>query len=250
MKFNLLIILIVTSSLFFISCKEDDPIDKTPYSFSAVLTDYVPGTIDSVYIYQFGANMLGKTKIADNGDFSMSIVPPTRIATINSDNFSIGVIVSDNKARIGEAIVIAGIKGGDVVGYIQKSDTSTFVMLTDSTAYEGYTYLMYSDRDFSITGTETDQDLVVGDSAIIKYNYEIEYDLNFKKGWNEIIYQAGFKSVSAAEVKVEIVYNNIAPAHFKWRYFEETAQLNAPMLKAPKLKLNREDILQKALRTK
>lgn len=250
MKFNHLFLILLASTLFFYSCKDDDTINNTPYSFSAVLTGFVPGTIDSVYFYQFGGNILGKTKIAENGDFSMTILPPTNIAPINSDNFAAGVVISDKKAEIGDNIILAGMKEGKVKGYIQKSDTAIFILLTDSTAYEGYSSLMYSDRDFTITGVENLQELVMGDSAIFTYNFEIKYDLTFKKGWNEIIYQAGYTMTKGNKINVKIDYNNTVPANFKWRYTPESSPLTQQVIKAGNQNIIRKDILQKAHRLK
>lgn len=212
MKSTFRIIVVVLVATFY-GCQKSD---VSPGVSSSVTIDGVfSGTIvndsnwiDSIIAYGFSENILdnrlvtlGKSAMLSNGKFSLVLTNPV-LNEIGS--YPSGVVVSDTTAMIGYLHVLGAFKSGIYTGFVYKANYN----LNDSIkAGESESQFMYSDRIFTIKGT---------DKHVSTYNSKVNYNITIKKGWNEIVWRV--VSVSNVATEVETVSNTVT-SDLQWRYY-------------------------------
>jgi len=190
-------------SLVLVSCNNADvSLDGT---LQGTIDNYSTSSFNIVKCIDLGSSnesVLGSCTPASSGKFSMTLSIPK----LNSmGNEPTGVTVSDKNAQIGTGGILLAYKDANVVGYVIKTDISSFDGSIDE-INGNLVLFMYADRSVTIKGSETS-----GSSTET-------YDLKLKKGWNEI----NFK-VSATSSKSSISISSTVPSNLKWKYFSESS---------------------------
>ena len=73
---------------------------------------------------------------------------------------------------------------------------------------------MYSDRIFTIKGTEIHVNSYNG----FTYKVSINYNVTFKKGWNEFVFKIDSNSTTSTTTTVVETYSNAITSDLYWRY--------------------------------
>jgi hypothetical protein len=109
-------------------------------------------------------------------------------------------------------------KGGIKTGQINKGNynliDSTKVVISDS-------QLMYSDRTFTIKGTEIYKYIYNG----ITSNDTSNYNITFKKGWNEITYVESYSKTQTTVTIIETNSNTVT-SDMQWKYIPNSAPIS------------------------
>jgi len=196
----------------FYSCQRND---VTIGSSSITSDGIVSGTIvndsnriDSVKAYY--VNLIGKSVVSSDGKFSIVLSTPVlyKIGT-----FPIGVVVSDTTAMTESVSVFDVDKGGVYIGYIGKSNygINDIVKIGRSTSI-----FLYSDRGFTIKGTYIQTN--TSSTGIIQ-TLKMNYNIIFKKGWNEVVLKLdSYSTTSTTSTAVE-TYSNTVTSDLQWRYY-------------------------------
>jgi len=222
MKSTFRIIVVVLVATFY-GCQKSD---VSPGVSSSVTIDGVfSGTIvddsnriDSIKAYAnivdsynvvVGENILGKSTVLSSGKFSLVLTNPVLRKLGNGPS---GVVVSDTTAIVGNVSEFEAFKSGTYIGYISKTNIS----IGDSTKLgESDSQFMYSDRTFTIKGTEISDTIYSG----ISYNSKYNYNITFKKGWNEIVFRVdSYSHTSTGYTEVD-TFSNAVTADLQWRFF-------------------------------
>ncbi|MDP4239072.1 MAG: hypothetical protein Q8904_06320 [Bacteroidota bacterium] len=159
--------------------------------------------------------ILGKSAVSSSGKFSVVLTKPilSKIGTSPS-----GVVVSDTAAMIGYMDGFFAYKGGINTGTVTKG----YYNLIDSTKAEfSDSEFLYSDRAFTIIGTET----YVSSYNGITYNYTSNNNIIFKKGWNEITYIESYSKTPTTSTTVETNSNTVT-SFMQWRYIPNSAPIS------------------------
>ncbi len=221
-------IIVIVLLVIFYSCKKDDvTIVDSSISSEGVISGIIVNAsnrIDSIEVHadsiglQLGYNVvfagkkIGKSTVSSDGNFSVALTTPilSKIGAIPN-----GVIVSDTAAMTGYVhyFNIYAHKGGIYTGKIYKSNEPSY---TNFKAGWSVSSFKYSDRPFTVKGTEvqynTQRD---GYIEIIKINY----NLTFKKGWNELVLKTDSYSETATTSTTVETYSNIVISDLQWRYY-------------------------------
>jgi hypothetical protein len=222
MKTTFRIVVMVLFAAFY-SCKKNDvsPGVSSSISNNGILTGTIvndSNRIDSIKVYDYivdnynvveGSIIIGKSAVLSSGKFSLVLTNPVlrKIGTGPS-----GVIVSDTTAMVGNMNELEAYKSGIYYGNINKSN---FSISDIPIAGESTSQFMYSDRTFTIKGTEIDADT----TYTYKSNLKINYSITFKKGWNEIVLEIdSYSNTTTTTTTVETYSNNIT-SDLQWRYY-------------------------------
>ena len=160
--------------------------------------------------------ILGKSAVSSNGKFSL-VLPKPILGKMESKIgiFPRGVVVSDTTAMVGYVDGFDAYKGGIIIGSINKRNynliDSTKVVISDS-------QLMYSDRTFTIKGTEIYKNIYDG----ITSNDTSNYNITFKKGWNEITWVENYSKTPTTITIIETNSNTVT-SDMQWKYIPNSA---------------------------
>jgi len=217
MKTTFKIIVMVLVAAFY-GCQKDD---VSPGMISSVTSDGVfSGTIvndsnriDSIKAYGSSDNIiggstiyLGNCAVLANGKFSVALTNPVLRKIVA---FPSGVVVSDTTAMIGSMFVFEAF-GGTYTGTLYKANYS----LDDSTkAGNSESEFIYSDRAFTKKGTGIYAYTIYG----VTSNFKLNYNLTFKKGWNEIVRRVDSYSHTSTTSTTEETYSNTITSDLQWR---------------------------------
>ncbi len=218
MKTTFRIIVMVLMAAFY-SCQKSD---VSPGTSSSITSDGVfSGTIvndsnriDSIKFYSYfgyinnidSIILLGKSAVPSTGKFSLVLTNPVlrKLGSLAS-----GVVVSDTTALVGNLYGLEAYKGGIYTGSVYKINYSLGV---DSTkAGMSVSQFMYSDRAFTIKGTEIHADTYE--------NLKTNYSITFKKGWNEIVRRVDSYSKTPTTSTTVETYSNTVTSDLQWRYY-------------------------------
>jgi hypothetical protein len=202
---NVLWTLILSVALF--SCTSGDvSLDGT---LTGTISNYTSGTYDvikSMDNYSSSA-ILGSCTPGSNGAFSLKLSIPT-LQSISQG--STGLTISDSNAKIGMTQVLIAYKSNSEVGIIVKTDMN--VNPESSSTISGTLIIfMYADRACTIKGSISGQGT---------------YDLNLKKGWNEV---AGKYQGSSSSVTI----TTSIPSNLKWKYFPYSTSMGMKKFQIP-----------------
>ena len=159
--------------------------------------------------------ILGKSAVSTSGKFSLVLTKPilSKMGTSPS-----GVVVSDTTAMVGYVAGFDAYKGGIKTGQINKGNynliDSTKVVISDS-------QLMYSDMTFTIKGTEIYKYIYNG----ITSNDTSNYNITFKKGWNEITYVESYSKTPTTVTIIETNSNTVT-SDMQWKYIPNSAPIS------------------------
>jgi len=170
--------------------------------------------IDSIKVYSdslmvISAVSLGKSTVSSSGEFSLILSNPVLHKIGTGPN---GVVVSDITAMVGNVFKLEANKGGIRTGTIKKSN---FSIRNSMIAGGSESQFMYSDRAFTIKGTE----ILVDTSNDYTYNFKINYNIIFKKGWNEIVLNVDSNSDNTSSKTAVETYSNAVTSDMQWRYY-------------------------------
>ena len=190
-------------SFVLVSCENADvTLDGT---LQGTIDSYSSSSFNVVKFIDINSNnetVLGSCTPTSSGKFSMTLSVPT-LNTLGDEPS--GVTVSDKNAQIGMGGILLAYKNSDIVGYVIKTDMSSFSG-SISEINGNLALFMYADRNVTIKGTYTS-------------GSESEtYDLNLKKGWNEVNLEM---SVTSSTATVSI--SSTIPSNLKWKYFSESS---------------------------
>jgi len=172
--------------------------------------DYI---VDSNNVFE-DSIILGKSAVSSNGKFSLVLTKPflSKIGTVPD-----GVVVSDTTAMVGYVSGFDAYNSGIETGTINKGNysliDSTKVVISESE-------FMYSDRSFTIIGTEIYTNTYNGMTSDFRSNYIIK----FKKGWNEITWVESFSKTSTTCTTIETNSNTVT-SDMQWRYIPQSAPI-------------------------
>ena len=200
MRFFKTIYRVIFLSLVLVSCDNAD----------VTLDGTLHGTIDGYSSTSFNnvkfidlqgstGTVLGSCTPQSTGKFSMTLSVPS-LSQLAANEQS-GITVSDKTAQVGLGGVLGAYKDASHVGYLIKTNLSSFS--GSMTEMNGSLALfMYSDRNVTVKGSYT-----LGTTTAT-------YDLNLKKGWNEV----NFKMNATSSTITETITGTI-PTDLKWKFF-------------------------------
>jgi len=181
MKTTFTIIVMILVAAFY-GCQKSDVL---PGVSSSVSSDgVISGTIvndsnriDSIIFYDYDENsnnsiIIGKSTVSSAGKFSLVL---TNLVLRKLGNVPSGVVVSDTTSMVVNVDEVEAYKDGISTGNISKSNLSNGDSIKTG---ESKSLFMYSDRAFSIKGTEIEVDTNNGVTSNVKVNYSTSY----KKG--------------------------------------------------------------------
>ena len=102
---------------------------------------------------------------------------PLILTLVFAPGWPLFMMISDRSAKTEEAIL--GYKNDKAVHSLIKQNFTRYLQDTIGNAFVIY---VYSDRDFTITGTQT----ITETDLNILFTTRFIYNLYFKKGWNEL----------------------------------------------------------------
>lgn len=206
--FKIIITLLLAT---FYSCQKNEvlPIVSGSITIDGVFSGTIvndSNRIDSIQVYTY--DLIGKGEILTDGKFSLKLtIPPLDQITA----FPSGIVVSDTKAMYSTPFICSTYKGRVYKGDIFKTN----YLVTESTkAGNTASQFIYSDRDFSIIGTNVISEI---DNRITFY-HKLNYNVLFKKGWNEIVYKIDTYSKTSNTLTVVETYSNNITSDLQWRY--------------------------------
>lgn len=203
--------------------------------------------IDSVacYVYQNEISwgdyeyMLGADKF-ENGKFEIELeTPPSSCLYPFLDIFGdvwdettfTDINLSDSTVKVTDYLYFDAYKDSEYVGYIVRTNMTIEQFYSDmpQKGWASADYF-YCDGDVKYTAIE-EGSYDYDDDVILRY----EYDLDMKKGWNEVIFQCS--SVSGNMIKVK-VFANAEPSGMKWMFDEDMWDDYSKVVKSTSLKSN------------
>jgi len=208
MKTTFRIIILVLVAAFY-GCQKSDvsPDVSSSISSDGVLSGTIindSNRVDSIKDLDFFNNRVvtsGKSAVTSSGIFSIVL---TNLILNKIETYPNGVHVSDTMAMIGYLDIIGAFKSGMYIGYIYKAN---FNLNDNQKAGESESQFVYSDRIFSIKGTDMHAGI---------YNSKVNYNITFKKGWNEIVWRLVSFSTTLTDVET---YSNTVTSDLQWRYY-------------------------------
>ena len=178
---------------------------------SGQISNYSSSKIDTIYAYDYSA-FGARAKVTSVGKFSMVLPIPVKVRKIGTMK---GLSVSDTTALIGD-LDLRVFKSGRNTGYLQRCN-----FMSDSVEYAGMvnSMFMYSDRPFTVKGTQRSEYSDYGKEYISTY----EYNLTFKKGWNELVSRIDSYTQSSDTIVLKMLGTNNIPSDIKWVFFDESS---------------------------
>lgn len=164
--------------------------------------------IDSLKVYTDDDVVLGKGAVSSDGKFSLVLTNPILYKISTRSN---GLVVSDTSAMIRTIGVFLTYKSRKFSGNINKIN---FYDSDSVNAGKSFSKIIYSDRTFTIKGTIIHSDIYSSYDS----NQKTNYNVIFKKGWNEIVLKIdSFSATSKNLTVVQSLSNNIT-TDLQWRY--------------------------------
>jgi len=170
-------------------------------TINGTISNYTAGAFDAIECIQLESSgtSLGRCTPSADGKFSIKLSTPT---TLHNTYFSeTGITVSDPTANYNQS-VLAIYKNNNPIGFILNcnfttvnSISSIYDLESNLLAGNAYSVLMYADKNCTIKGSIS----------------SVNYDLTFKKGWNEVVGKKVTSSSTSATTTI--------PSDLKWRYF-------------------------------
>ena len=215
MKTTFRIIVIVLFAVFY-GCQKNEV--SIGVNSSITIDGLFSGTIgndsnriDSIKAYD-NNSLIGKSAVSSAGKFSVTLT--TSFLHKIGNNYD-GLIISDTTAIVADVFDFKPYKGGVYAGYVSKDNSS----INGSAKVDQSTSLfMYSDRTFTIKGTE----IHVNTNNGFTYKININYSVTFKKGWNEFVCKTSYSTTSTTTTVVE-TYSNTITSDLQWRYVPSPA---------------------------
>jgi len=173
--------------------------------------DYI---VDSYNVFE-DSIILGKSAVSSSGKFTLVLTKPvlSKMGTYPS-----GVVVSDTTAMIGYVSGFDTYKDGKITGIINKVN---YRLIDTTKAVISESQLMYSDRPFTVIGTEIYK---YSSNGIIS-NDTSNYNITVKKGWNEITWVESYSSTPTTVTTIETNSNTVTP-DMQWRYIPISAPIS------------------------
>lgn len=242
------IFLYILSCLLFVSCERDDNSNKVSnYSITsdgklsgAIVSKLSP--IDSLFCYTSIYDSIYPRPIASSfvdskGNFSMQLNMPLNI--LNELSPIDGVVISD-KSTLYNVVNLEYSSNGKLSPLIH-SNMDSVPTLQIGSFREGFTYIaknptindstfigysqsvfIFVDRDVSLKG------LSKGSWGDCFYHISIgvtkTFNLNLKRGWNEIVYRINKYNYSNKNLCIEGELTNTIVPDMKWRCFPDEEQ--------------------------
>lgn len=200
----------VFSMMLFVSCENKTELTQNyisgsidsydPTSFDSILCmDYKIDSVTSIYT---NYHKVGNVVINSTGKFSAVLTAPLNKHTILSrieGNFSI----SDSTVYIGY-LRLQAYKNGKAIGYVIKCSDGFYT----TTAFSNYSSMIYVNKNVTINGT------------FYHNQNSMTYNLNLKKGWNEVIYTYTYILQSDNKYNMGLTISNTTNEHLKWRFIK------------------------------
>ncbi|MEI6556149.1 MAG: hypothetical protein WCL70_11200 [Paludibacter sp.] len=195
--------LIIFLSLVLVGCENAD----------VTLDGTLHGTIDSYSSTSFNVvkfidlqssseTVLGSCTPESSGKFSMTLSVPSLSTLANAQS---GISVSDKSAQIGMGGVLGAYKNANLAGYLIKTNLTSFS--GSITEINGSLALfMYSDRNVTLKGSFSSGTTTES------------YDLNLKKGWNEVNFKMNMSSTTST-----VSITGTVPSDLKWKFFSASS---------------------------
>lgn len=202
--------LITLIILLFVSCE-----DKTEITYGYIngyIEDYEPTIFDSVCCFDYkidsatsaytNFHKVGKIDVNSTGYFSAVLSEPLNKHAILSRIERV-FSISDSTVHIGY-LRLQAYKYGNPIGYIIKC--------TDDFYYKqglnNYSTMIYVDKAVTINGT------------FYPNRNSMTYNLDLKKGWNEVINTYSFILQSDNKYNINILVSNTTTENLKWRFIK------------------------------
>lgn len=159
--------------------------------------------IDSIKVYSDIENLIGKGAVSSDGKFSVVLNTPATAPVLSKIGYvHSGVIISDITAMIGSIYEVQVFKSMMYKGKIYKSNYNAYDSIKSG---QSIIQFLYSDRNFTIKGTETNTD-----------SNNSNWNLTFKKGWNEIVMKIDLYSTTSTIVET---FSSTITSDLQWNYF-------------------------------
>jgi len=210
--FRITVMLLVAA---FYSCQKNEiTIGNSSITSDGVLSGTIvndSNRIDSIKVY--GENLLGNGTVSAYGKFSTILTTPVlrKIGSAPS-----GVVISDTTAMVFSVDQFKVFKGIMYQGNIYKSNYN----VDDSiNAGESTSEFTYSNRLFTIKGQQVQTYTYNG----LTYNLKANYNVTFKKGWNEVVLKIDFYSKTTTTTTLVETLSNFITSDLQWRYYPHNA---------------------------
>lgn len=197
--------ILVALSVTFFSCQKDENLSTGSSSItnagvlSGTIVNYTPNSIDSVRVWDT-ENYIGMNKASMTGDFSIDLAVPH----LSKFGAMKGVFVSDTTAMTGTVSIYSYLNNNSN-GVLLKCNYTT-----DSFNIVGmaYSFFIYSDKNLTIKGTLVNK--YAWDSGTKTSSFTYIYNVNIKKGWNELVIKLNsFTSSQYSLTRSESITNTI-----------------------------------------
>lgn len=219
--------LAVLLGIAFTGCSKDDDENKDDNGSAITAEGEASGTvsnlssnIDSVRVTYPDLNNIGEAKLNNNVlSFSLvDVIPDNYLYEVSDDFGSYNdseetqtCTISDNTAKIGDFddLRIEAYSNRDNVGYFIRSNNEKDLLddVDGSSAGDATGFFIYCNKAVIIKGTYTDKE----DGN----EYSDNYNLEFHKGWNEVV----IKVTNASSSKYTTGWtSNDEPSGMKWFY--------------------------------
>lgn len=227
-KLRFLLLALIGLSVTFTSCKKDEPVLEWELEAQAENYDISNTLVDSVYavVYErvdannYIKHIVGKAKY-ENGGFKikLSAVPPAALMELEDESDD-GVIISDLTAKIGAIELFAAIKDGEEIGYFAQTKHSLEDVLRRGENLNSYhindvVRYIYATKDFTEKGTSFD----TTDRGGTTFTWKATVDLDFKKGWNKMLYNTLVDTRTERELEVRTITDT---SDYHWLYIPYT----------------------------
>lgn len=200
-------IIIAIFGLAFISCKKDEI--NSDGIIRGTIADFEEGTVDKIKCFnELEDDLLGESQVSSKGEFSMNLATPI----CEEIGGSSSVVVSDPTTKTTFGTMYA-YKNDTELGMLVKCNITDLLAFTTEGA--AIAQFMYADKPCTVKGTENETD--GGD-----YIATTIYDLNLKKGWNEVVQIIDEYVITSSSLKLKTTISTSIPSGLKWRYFSTT----------------------------
>ena len=202
-------VLLMSLVVAFCSCK-DDEVSSAPSSItsagviSGTISNYGLLPADSIaFSPEFGS------KVTSDGKFSVTLTVPQmydleELGTIE------GTVVSDSTAMCNKEILAAIVYlNGQQAGVMMKTNFSATSLSSLGSAFSTF---VYCDRNVTIKGSNTEKI----NGGVYSGTVTSKWDVNYKKGWNEIVMKIESFSMSGGSLEETISISSNIPNGLKW----------------------------------
>ena len=210
------VVLFLTVSFWLGACKDDSDNDKetSVSTLSGKISGPLLAGADSVFLYTNNVQdkyvVFSKCPVESDGSFSLKMPAPAYIGSFDSDLMNNqDMTISDRTAKTQEAVL--GYKNDKAVHSLYKQNFTRYLQDTIGNAFVIY---VYSDRNFTITGTQT----ITETDLNILFTTKIIYNLHFKKGWNELCFKVDNITITDTAYTIEESLTNDIPSGLTWQY--------------------------------